>query len=42
MAYAYFGLIAALTLGMWSADGHLEPIRQGPGTAIAVGGQAPR
>jgi len=28
MACAYFGLLAALTLGMWVADGHLEPVRE--------------
>jgi len=32
MAFAYFGLLAALTLGMWTADGRLESIRPGDGT----------
>jgi len=27
MALAYFGLLAALTLGMWAADRQLEPLR---------------
>jgi Zn-dependent protease len=34
MAFAYFGLLAALTLGMWSADRSLEPIRPDGGTPV--------
>ena len=38
MALAYFGLLAALTLGMWTADRRLEPIRSEGGTAVVAPG----